>query len=106
MPQNKKITAPAKMAADTDFADRALIAALQEAIAVLREPDTTPNHAFRVGYAQSILKSPLSYQPTVAWVLAAAFGLDDTYSGATPGDIPDDAMTVVFRAMWDALSQP
>lgn len=100
-----KITGPAKMAADPEFRDRALVAALQEAIAVLNEPEDTTNHSFRVAYAQTILRSPENYRPTVAWVLAAAFGMNPTYANATPEDIPDEVMTAVLHTMWGALSQ-
>ena len=100
------ITSPALLARDDSFRDRALIAALQEAVAVLDEPEDTPGHTHRVGYAQSIIKSPEAYQPTVVWVLAAAFGLDPTYADQPAELIPDEAMGVVLHNMWNALSQP
>lgn len=98
------VTGPALLVRDPAFRDRALIAALREAMQVLQEPETTVNHTFRVGYAQSILRGPEQYQATVAWVLAAAPPLADL--GPTADDIPDELLGQVLHDMWDSLSQP
>ena len=98
------VTDPAKFARDANFRDRALIAALREAIAVLQEPATTPNHTFRIGYAQSILKGPEQYQDAVAWVLASAPQLAGL--GPVADAVPDDVLGQVLHELWDALSMP
>lgn len=102
-PVAPKVANAARLARDPAFQDRALIAALREAISVLREPEDTANHVFRVAYAQSILRSPESYQATVSWVLAAAPQLAEA---STADAVPDQVMAAVLHEMWNGLSQP
>lgn len=103
MPQ---ITGPAKLAKDEEFRDRALVAALVEAISVVREADEVPNHAFRVAYAQSLLRGPEQYRVTVSWVLASALGLDPSYADVPQEQIPDALLSGALHGMWNYLSTP
>lgn len=98
-----KLTPAARLARDTDFRDRALVAALREALLVLGEDPETPNHTFRVSYAQSILRGPEQYQLTVSWLLASYPPFAE-YQAAD--DVPDDEISAALHQVWNALSQP
>lgn len=92
----------ALLARDEAFRDRALIAAVRQALAVMAEPEDTPNRTFRQGYASSLLKGPAHYQDTVVWVLAA----DPTVAaeGATSDEITDAVMSARVAAVWNYLA--
>lgn len=60
----------AVLAKDSVFRDRALAALIYQARRVMTEPESTPNHTFRLSFARSVVRSPEMYLPTAGWVMA------------------------------------
>jgi hypothetical protein len=68
---------------DSVFVGRILAAAVQAAIAIYGELNTTPSHAARAAFAIKVMQSPSSYATQFAWATVADPTIDATATDAT-----------------------
>lgn len=89
----------AALATDPEFRDRALAALVYQARNVIADEGAT---ARAQSFARQVVRAPMSYAETVAWVMAADPQVASL--GATAASVPEDTLLGRVLSAWDYLS--
>ena len=81
---------------DNKFLGRITASAVQAAIAIYGEVNTTPGHAQRALYATKVMASPDGYARSIAWSVVSDPTIDSTAS--------DAAIFSRLGAVWNVLA--
>lgn len=86
---------------DSAFVGRVLAAAVQQAVTVYNEVNTTPNHTPRSDFAKKVIASPDSYSRQFAWLVAQDPALDP---GDPVGSTTDGALFAKIGSLWSLMA--